>query len=100
MKWELLSKLENESQEVNNVIHTHLSDEMSARASEISNNALYLQLQDMKAKQITDQKIIDREQNMRALVDEENNCLKLDLVLIYKVEHEDDVDGLVMKIYI
>ena len=70
---------------------------MSARASKIWNNALYLQLQDMKAKQITDQKIIDREQNMRALVDEENNCLKSDLVLICKVEHEDNGDGLVMK---
>ena len=30
---------------------------------------------------------------MRALEDEEIECLKSDLVLIYKVEHEDDVDG-------
>merc|ERR1712238_241218 len=93
----IIGKLENEAQEVNNVMHTHLTDEVSARASEISNNALYLQLQDMKAKQITDQKIIDREQNMRALADEEIECLKSDLVLICKVEHEDDVNGLVMK---
>ena len=78
-------------------MHTHLTDEVSERASEISNDALYLQLQDIKAKQIIDQKIIDRKQNMRALVDEENNCLKLDLVLICKVEHEDDVNGFVVK---
>ena len=34
---------------------------------------------------------------MLVLEDEEIECLKSDLVLIYKVEHEDDVDGLVMK---
>ena len=78
-------------------MHTHLTDEVSARALEISNNALYLQLQDMKANQITDQKIIDRKETMRALIDEEIECLKSDLVLIFKVEHEDDVEGLVMK---
>ena len=78
-------------------MHTHLTNEVSARASEISNNALYLQLQDMKAKQITDQKINDRKQTIRALEDEEIECLKSDLFLICKVEHEDDVDGLVMK---
>ena len=54
----IIGNLENEAQEVNNVMHTHLTDEVSTRASEISNNALYRQLQDMKAKQITDQKII------------------------------------------
>ena len=70
-------------------MYTHLTDEGLAKISEILNNALYLQLQDMKAKQITDQKIIDREQNMRALADEEIECLKSDLVLICKVEHED-----------
>ena len=78
-------------------MYTHITDEVLARASKISNNALYLQLKDMKAKQITDQKIIEREQNMRALADEEIECLKSDLVLFCKVEHENDVDGLVMK---
>ena len=34
---------------------------------------------------------------MLVLEDEEIECLKSDLVLICKVEHEDDVDGLVMK---
>ena len=34
---------------------------------------------------------------MRALEDEEIECLKSDLVLIYKVEHEDDVDGFFVK---
>ena len=78
-------------------MYTHITDEVLARASEISNNALYLQLKDMKAKQITDQKIIDREKNIHALADEEIECLESDLVLFCKVEHENDVDGLVMK---
>ena len=54
-------------------------------------------MKDKKAKQITDQKIIDREKNIHALADEEIECLESDLVLFCKVEHENDVDGLVMK---
>ena len=94
----IIGQLEVDLHEANAALQSHLTDEVTIRATEKAVAALRAQIKDMREKQGFDNHALVTERNARINAEEEIKRLKADLALLAKIEssnvYGDDVDGL------
>ena len=82
----IIGQLENELKEANDMLQSHLTDEVSARATEMATNALRAQLKESREKHSYEHDAYVYERDARQLAEQEVEKLKSDLALLLQVE--------------
>ena len=82
----IIGQLENELKEANDMLQSHLTDEVTTRATEMATNALRDQLRESRGKQTFEHEAYLCEKETRILAEEEIDRLKSDLALLLQVE--------------
>ncbi len=93
-----VGQLEVELQEANDALQSHLTDEVTIRATEKAVAALRTQIKDMREKQVFDNQALINEKSARISAEEEIERLKADLKILAKIEQtSENNDGQVQK---
>lgn len=83
----IIGQLESELKEANDMLQSHLTDEVSARATEMATNALRTQLKESREKQSYGHEAYICEKDARQAAEEEVEKLKSDLALLLQVDN-------------
>ncbi len=94
-----VGQLELELQEANDALQSHLTDEVTIRATEKAVAALRTQIKEMREKQVFDNQALMNEKSARISAEEEIERLKADLKILAKIEQSSGNynDGQVQK---
>lgn len=84
------SELDHELQEVNETLQSHLTDEVSFRATEMATQALRVQVKELREKQMNEYDEFLAEKERRVAAEEEVKNLKSDLAVFIQLEDESD----------
>ena len=80
----IIGQLEAELQEANDALHSHITDEVTVRATEKAAAALRSQIKDMRDKQVFDYQSLSNEKDARLAAEDEVELLKADLAMLAK----------------
>lgn len=83
----IIGQLENELKEANDMLQSHLTDEVTARATEMATNALRAQLKESREKQSYEHEAFLNEKEGRQIAEKEVQKLKADLALLLEAEN-------------
>ena len=83
----IIGQLENELKEANDMLQSHLTDEVTARATEMATNALRAQLKESREKQSYEHEAFLNEKEGRQIAEKEVQKLKADLALLLEADH-------------
>ncbi len=83
----IIGQLENELKEANDMLQSHLTDEVTTRATEMATNALRAQLKESREKQSSEHEAFLNEKEGRESAEKEIQRLKADLSLLLEAEN-------------
>ncbi len=86
----IIGQLENELREANDVLQAHLTDEVTARATEMATNALREQLKQSREKQSVEHEAYLCEKEARLAAEQEVENLQSDLALLLEADKLSD----------
>jgi DNA repair exonuclease SbcCD ATPase subunit len=92
----IIGQLEDELKQANNALRSHLTDEVSMRATAMATEALKTQLTDLRKQVVTDRNALRLETECRMLAELEVEKLKADLALL--AQDYDDVSDFDVKL--
>ncbi len=93
----IIGQLEIELKEANDMLQSHLTDEVTSRATEMATNALRAQLKESREKQSHEHEALLNEKEARQLAEKEVQKLKADLALLLESENISDASDTRMK---
>lgn len=94
----IICQLENELKEANDALQSHLTDEVTARATEMASNALRDQLKESREKQSYEHEAYLCEKEARISAEQEVHSLQSDLALLLQVEKISGHDARVQQL--
>lgn len=93
----IICQLENELTETNDMLQSHLTDEVTARATEMATNALRAQLKESRDKQSFEHEAYICEKEARESAEQEVQKLRSDIALLLHVEKITDINDVRLK---
>lgn len=93
----IICQLENELTETNDMLQAHLTDEVTARATEMATNALRAQLKESRDKQSVEHEAYSCEKEARESAEQEVQKLRSDIALLLHVEKISDINDVRLK---